>query len=62
MSQVLKIILLAVLKLASSRRIAHNFNTDILLGFFSSMMDTPLVYLSSHFLFRIAKFIKSFLI
>jgi len=38
-------ILLAILKSASRRRIALNFETEISLGFFSSMIDTPLVHL-----------------
>ena len=59
---VLKIILLATLKSASSNNIACNLSTEILLDIFSSIIETPFIYRLSGRPFLKARFTKSFLI
>ena len=59
---VLKIILLAILKSTSSNNMARNLETEMSLGIFSSIIETPFVHHLSSRPFLKAKFKISFLI
>ena len=61
-SYVINIILLATSKLALSNSITLSLETEISLGFFLSIIETPLVQHFNGLPFEIERFIKSVLI